>query len=50
VEIYLTDFVEFTIKSGPAKVTAVRNIKNRDDFEPAVDLYKPLRNGIVDLQ
>ncbi len=32
MEISLTDFVEFTIKSGPAKVTAVRSIKNRDPY------------------
>jgi hypothetical protein len=48
-DISLTDFVDFTLKAGPAKVTKVREIKHRDDYEPAVDFWKPLREGIVDL-
>jgi hypothetical protein len=49
VEVSLTDFVDFTIKTGPAKVTKVREIKNRHAYEPAVDFWRPLRDGIVDL-
>lgn len=49
MEITLADFVDFTLRTGPAKVTKVREIKHRDDYEPAVDFWKPMRDGIVDL-
>ena len=49
MEISLTDFVDFTIKSGPAKVTKVREVKGRDPYEPAVDFWRPLREGIVEM-
>ena len=49
MEISLTDFVEFTFRSGPSKVTKVREVKNRDVYEPATDFWRPLRDGIVDL-
>lgn len=45
-EISLTDFVDFVIKSGTPKLTKVREIKNRSDYEPAFDFWKQLRNGI----
>jgi hypothetical protein len=49
VKIWLTDFVDFSIRSGPSKVTKVREIKNRPAYEPAFDLWKPLREGIAGL-
>lgn len=45
-EISLTDFVDFVIKSGTPKLTKVRTIKTRPDYEPAFDFWKPLRDGI----
>jgi hypothetical protein len=49
LKISLSDFVEFSIKFGPSKVTKVREIKNRPAYEPAFDLWKPLREGIAGL-
>jgi hypothetical protein len=46
--ISLTDFVDIVSKSGTPKATKVAQIKNRPDYEPAVDFYKPLREFIVD--
>lgn len=45
-EISLTDFVDFVIKSGTPKLTKVRAIKNRPDYEPAIDFWKQLREGL----
>lgn len=45
-EISLTDFVDFVIKSGTPKLTKVREIKNRGDYEPAFDFWKQLRDGM----
>lgn len=45
--ISLTDFVDFVIKSGSPKLTKVREVKGRDDYHPAFDFWKPLRDGIV---
>jgi hypothetical protein len=46
-EISLTDFVDFVVRSGPAKVTKVREIRERGPYAPALDFWKPLREGIV---
>jgi hypothetical protein len=48
IEISLTDFVDFVCKAGSAKLTKVRQIKERDEYTPATDFYKALREGIVD--
>jgi hypothetical protein len=45
-DISLTDFVDFVIKSGTPKLTKIRAIKNRPDYEPALDFWKQLREGI----
>ena len=47
-DISLTDFVDFAIKSGTPKLTKVRTIKSRPDYEPAFDYWKQLREGICD--
>lgn len=49
MRISLTDFVDFTLLSGPTKVTKVKEIKHRDPYEPAVDLWRPMRDGIIEL-
>lgn len=48
IEISLTDFVDFVCKAGSAKLTKVRQIKNREDYSPATDFYKALREGIIE--
>ena len=46
-EISLTDFVDFVAKSGTPKLTHVRQIKSRGDYNPAEDFWRLLRTGIV---
>ncbi len=49
IEISLTDFIGFVNKTGNAKQTHVKNIKERNDYEPFRDFYKPIREGIQKL-
>lgn len=46
--ISLTDFVEFVIRVGAARLTTLRDIKRRPAYSPAVDFWKPLREAIVE--
>lgn len=48
IEISLTDFVEFVIKSGSPKLTLVKQIKHRPDYHPSTDYYKVLRDKLED--
>lgn len=45
-KISLTDLVDIVSSSGVPKVTKVTNIKNRPEYEPQFDFYKPLREAI----
>jgi len=47
-EISLTDFVDFVISAGTPKMTKVQHIKNRPEYTPALDFWKPLRTAIRD--
>jgi hypothetical protein len=47
IEISLTDFVDFVCKAGSSKLTKVKQIKGREEYSPATDFYKVLREGIV---
>lgn len=47
IRLSLTDFVDIVSKSGIPKATKVSQIKSRDDYEPAFDFYKPLRDHII---
>lgn len=49
IELSLTDFVDFVCKSGSTKLTKVKQIKTREDYSPATDFYKALREGIQDI-
>jgi hypothetical protein len=42
----LTDLVDIVVSSGTPKANRVRAIKNRPDYSPAIDFYKPLRDHI----
>lgn len=44
--IGLTQFLDFTLKGSSAKTTMVKSIKYQDDYHPAFDYWKPLREGI----
>lgn len=48
MKISLTDFVDFVSKSGTPKQTKVAEVKSRNDYHPALDFWKPLRDGIVE--
>lgn len=43
----LTQFIDFTVKGSSAKVNAVRKIKYQDEYHPAFDYWKQLRDGII---
>jgi hypothetical protein len=47
-ELSLTDFVDVVLKSGTPKATKVRQVKDRPDYHPAFDFYRPIREAIVD--
>jgi hypothetical protein len=46
IEISLTDFIDFVNKTGSLKLTHVRQIKNRPEYEPYADFYKMIREKI----
>jgi hypothetical protein len=46
IDISLTDFVDFTIKNGPAQFTKVKEVFARGDYNPRTDFWKPLRDCI----
>lgn len=48
IDISLTDFVDFAMKSGTPKVTKVSEMKDRPDYQPAFDFYKRFREGLVE--
>lgn len=49
VQISLTDFVDFVLKTGTPRLTKVREIKDRDEYHPAFDFWRQLREGIEEL-
>ena len=46
VSIGLTQFTDFTFKGVTGKTSMVRQIKYQDEYNPAFDYWKPLRDGI----
>ena len=48
IKISLTDFVDFAVSSGSTKLTKVRQVKSRPDYNPATDYWRPLRKAIID--
>ena len=50
IEISLTEFVDFVIKSGTPKLTEVRKIKRQhaEGYHPSRDYWRKLRDGIVE--
>lgn len=47
IMISLTDFIDFVSKTGSTKQTQVKTVKNRDEYHPAKDYYKYIREGII---
>jgi len=48
-EVTLTRFVDFVSKAGTPKMTVVKDWKYRDDYSPATDYYKRIRDAIVEM-
>jgi hypothetical protein len=48
-EVSMTCFVDFVSKAGTPKFTVVKEWKNKDDYHPATDFYKAVRDGIVEM-
>jgi len=46
--ISLTDFIDYVSKVGSSKYTIVNRIFSREEYNPAFDFWKPLREGIID--
>ena len=49
LRITLTDFVDIVSASGTHKTTKVREKLSRDDYHPAKDYYKKVREKIIDI-
>lgn len=49
ISISLTDFIDYVSKVGISKFTIVNQINLREEYQPAFDFWKPLREGIIDL-
>jgi|WetSurMetagenome_2_1015567.scaffolds.fasta_scaffold353827_1 hypothetical protein len=48
INISLTDFIDYVSKIGASKFTKVNQIFSREEYNPAFDFWKPLREGIID--
>ena len=46
IQIGQSDLLDFTLSVGIAQQVIVRNLKNRADYDPRTDYYKPLRDRI----
>lgn len=47
-QISLTDFVDYTASSGSPKLTKVKTVKDRGEYNPAFDFWRRFREGIVE--
>ena len=48
ITISLTKFIDFVAKAGSSKMTIVKQIKYSEEYQPALDFWKTLREGIVE--
>jgi len=49
IEVGFTQFIDFTIKQGQAKLSHVRAVKNQDDYHPSKDFWKAFRDGVREM-
>jgi hypothetical protein len=49
IRLSLTEFVDIVSRSGLPKANKIAQIKNRPDYGPASDFYKPLREHIIEV-
>jgi hypothetical protein len=43
-----TEFIDVVIKVGTLKITKIRQIKNKPEYEPVTDFYRPLRQYLIE--
>lgn len=48
MEISLTEFVDFIVKTGTPRMTHVNALRKRPPYSPATDYYKGLREAIIE--
>ena len=48
IHVSLTTFLDIASKAGAPKITAVRQFKQRGEYNPAHDFWRPLRRAIVE--
>jgi hypothetical protein len=46
MELSMSEFVDFHVLTGSSRVAKVRSLKNRGDYDPATDFWRPLRKAI----
>lgn len=46
-KISLTDFVDFVTRSGMPKLTKLRQLKHRGEYNTLRDFYRPLREAVI---
>ncbi|WP_436950223.1 hypothetical protein [Staphylococcus xylosus] len=46
IKISFTQFMNYAIKNGMPKITAVKNIKNAPDYHPGNDYWKEFRDKV----
>jgi len=49
IKISLTDFIDYVSKVGTTKFSKVKQIVSREEYQPAFDFWKPLREAIIKL-
>ena len=47
-KISLTDFVDYSLATGPSQLVKVRELKRREAYEPAHDYWKQIREWLTD--
>lgn len=47
MNVSMSEFVDFHVLTGSARVAKVRALKNRGEYDPAMDFWRPLRKGIA---
>ena len=48
-KLSFTEFIDVVIRTGMQKVTKIRQIKNKPEYEPAFDFYRSLRMYLIEI-
>jgi hypothetical protein len=47
-QMTFTEFIDVIIKTGTTKITKIKQIKNKPEYEPATDFYRSLRLYLIE--